>query len=236
MAYIVREKFALDRKDENELLALISSSVHDMKAPLTAISGFVGAILDGTLPEEKHAHYLGVIRDEAERMRLICDELLAASRIEAGAEKYELKPLDICELARKTLLSMENAVEKKGLEVRFFAPDEGIIIQGDESALTRLLYNIFDNAVKFSYNGGYLAVTFKNDGEIAYVRIENSGDGISEEELEKVFAPFYKSGVMGGSGLGMFIAKKIAEAHGGSLAAESRVHEWTAFTVGLNRG
>lgn len=207
-----------------------------MKAPLTAISGFAGAILDGTLPPEKHAHYLGVIRDEAERMRLICDELLAASRIEAGAERYELKPLDICEAARRTLLSIESAVEKKGLDVSFSAPDDGIMISGDAVAVSRLLYNILDNAVKFSYDGGYLAIDLKEDGDCAEIRIENSGIGMSEDELDKIFTPFYKNGAMGGSGLGMFIAKNIAEAHGGSIVAESRMNEWTAFTVRFNRG
>ena len=105
--------------DSNDLIAIISSSVHDMKAPLTSISGFAGAMLDGTIPEEKREHYLSVIRDEAERMRLICESLLEASRIEAGVENYKNENVDISDCVRNVIVSLLDEIEAKKLECAF---------------------------------------------------------------------------------------------------------------------
>ncbi|MBQ8207488.1 MAG: HAMP domain-containing histidine kinase [Clostridia bacterium] len=224
------------KNSEKELLAIISSSVHDMKTPLTSIAGFADAMLDGTVPHEKHGHYLQVIRDEAERLRQICEELLEASKIESGTKSYSMKPFDICETARKVLISMESAINDKKLDVFFEAPHEGITALGDENSITRVLYNICDNAVKFSYEGGALRILLRTDGKMAEVSIENKGEGMSAEELDKIFLPFYKKGERSGTGLGMFIAKNIVDAHGGSIRAESTLGERTVFTVRIDRG
>ena len=222
--------------DENkELLAIISSSVHDMKGPLTAISGFADAMMDGTIPTEAHGQYLGVIKREADRLRAICEELLEASEIESGTADYIMKPFDICETARKVLISMEIAINRKGLDVSFSAPDEGMTVLGDENAITRLLYNICDNAVKFSFEKGRLAVSLKEACSEAEIRIENSGEGMTKDEIENLFLPFYRKGERSGSGLGMFIAKNIVDAHGATINVESVPGDRTVFTVRIRR-
>ena len=139
--------------DSNDLIAIISSSVHDMKAPLTSISGFAGAMLDGTIPEEKREHYLSVIRDEAERMRLICESLLEASRIEAGVENYKNENVDISDCVRNVIVSLLDEIEAKKLEFAFSEKNFIQTVRGDKGAIIRLLYNICENAVKFSYEG-----------------------------------------------------------------------------------
>lgn len=220
---------------EKELLALISSSVHDMKTPLTSIVGFADAILDGTVPKEKQTHYLRVIRDEADRLERICEELLDASKIESGTRKYEKAPFDICETARRVLISLENRIENKKLNVEFNATDDSIIALGDENAIMRVLYNICDNAVKFSYSEGTLSLDIIEGENDITVKIENSGEGMSDEELRNVFLPFYRKG-SGGTGLGMYIAKNIMDAHGTSITAKSEQGKKTAFTFRINRG
>ncbi len=221
--------------DNNELIAIISSSVHDMKAPLTSISGFAGAMLDGTIPDEKRGHYLTVIRDEAERMRLICESLLEASRIESGAEGYKTERVDISDCARNVVVSLLDEIEAKDLKFTFKEPDIIQTVMGDKEAITRLLYNICENAVKFSYEGGEMVVALDIVDGCNAVHIENSGDEISEEDKEKIFQPFYRSGKRSGSGLGMFIAKRIADAHGAEIRI-SRNNERTVFTVIFVRG
>ncbi len=220
---------------ENELIAIISSSVHDMKAPLTSISGFAGAMLDGTIPNEKREHYLAVIRDEAERMRLICNELLEASRIEAGVESYKIEEVDVADCARNVIVSLLDEIEAKKLNFCFEETDVLQTVTGDKGAITRLLYNICENAVKFSYEGGDMGVTLKIIDGFNAVGIENSGDAISEDDMEKIFLPFYRAGNGSGSGLGMFIAKRIADAHGAEIRI-SRNKDRTVFTVIFKRG
>ncbi len=219
-----------------EMLALISASVHDMKTPLTSIVGFADALLDGTVPEEKREHYLRVIRDEAKRMGGLCEELLDASRIESGTKKYEMKPFDICESARRVIISLEQAIEKKRLDVSFEAEADSITALGDENAIDRVLYNICDNAVKFSYEGGCLSVSISYCGDMTNVRIRNEGQAMEEEELSQVFVPFYRKGEGCGTGLGMYIAKNIIDAHGGAIEAESKAGEGTAFSFRIFRG
>ena len=221
--------------EKNELIAIISSSVHDMKAPLMSISGFAEAMLDGTISKENHEKYLSVIRDEAARMQRICEELLEASRIETGTACYKNDSFDICESARRVLLSFEKDVEKKQLEVSFDAPEEGIEVVFDQSSLVRVLYNICENAVKFSYEKGYIHISFEENDEHMVIRIENSGDGISADELDRIFLPFYKSGALAGTGLGLFIVKRILEAQGASISAESILGRSMAFVVKIRR-
>ncbi|MBR3967119.1 MAG: HAMP domain-containing histidine kinase [Clostridia bacterium] len=220
---------------ENDLIAIISSSVHDMKAPLTTISGFAGAMLDGTIPEEKREHYLAIIRDESERMSRICEELLEASRIEAGCENYKNETVDISDIARNVIVSLLDEIEAKNLNFEFNEPEIRQTVMGDKGAITRLLYNICENAVKFSYKGGDMVVTLGVIDGYNAVRIENSGDAISDEVKEKIFLPFYRSGKGSGSGLGMFIAKRIADAHGAEIKID-RDNDRTVFTVVFGRG
>lgn len=206
-----------------------------MKAPLTSISGFAGAMLDGTIPEEKREHYLAVIRDEAERMRLICESLLEASRIEAGVENYKTEKVDISDCVRNVVVSLLDEMEAKKLDFTFEDPDIIQTVMGDKEAITRLLYNICENAVKFSYEGGEIVISLDVTDECNAVHIENSGDEISEDDKHKIFEPFYRNGKKSGSGLGMFIAKRIADAHGAEIKI-SRNNDRTVFTVIFRRG
>lgn len=223
-------------EEKNELIALISSSVHDMKTPLMSISGFAEAMLDGTISKDRHEKYLSIIKDEAARMQRICEELLEASRLETGTASYKRERFDICESARRILLSFENAVKCKQLQVSFDAPGEGIEVIFDQSSLLRVLYNICENAVKFSYEKGYIRISFNESEDNVVIRIENSGEGVEADELDKIFLPFYKSGAMGGTGLGLFIAKRVLEAQGASISAESVFGRYMAFIVKIRKG
>ncbi len=219
-----------------ELLAMISASVHDMKTPLTSIMGFAEAILYGRVPEEKRDHYLMVIRDEAGRLSEICGQLLDASKIESGTKEYKFCPFDICESARRVLISLERAIEKKQLDVYFDSDEDKITVMGEESSITRVLYNICENAVKFSPVGGKLSVKISVGDSMAEVQITNDGEAMDRETLLSVFEPFYRKGNSAGTGLGMYIAKSIVEAHGGSIYADSNARTGTSFTFKIHRG
>lgn len=211
-----------DRKDgekTNDVIGIISSSVHDMKTPLMCISGFADAILDGTVPEEKRDHYLSVIRDEAKRLSLMCDEMLLASKIESGKNKYEKKPFDICEAARRVIISLEERINGKSLEIAFSTERDKIEVLGDENAITRVIYNIVDNAVKFSLPCGAIEISISTLDGAARLCVTNIGE--NTDDLSRVFEPFYTKDREKGTGLGLFIAKSIVEGHGGRIFAQA---------------
>ena len=136
------------------------------------------------------------------------------------------------------ILSCHCCGEKNGdffLDVCFEAPEDAIAL-GDESAIYRVLYNICENAVKFSYEGGRLSASVKAEAESVSVRIENDGKGMDPDSLSGVFEPFFRSGEKKGSGIGMYVAKSIVVAHGGNIFAESEEGKGASFTVILNRG
>ncbi len=225
-----------EKKDSaKELIALISASVHDMKTPLTSIAGFADAIIDGKIPDDQRNHYLGVIRDEAGRLEKICEELLDASKIETGTLNFSFSPFDICECARRVIISLETRIASKKLDLLFKTDRDSIIALGDEGAITRVLYNILENAVKFSYTKGKLSININDFCDEITVCVENTGEGMSKTDVEDVFLPFYKRD-SSGTGLAMYISKSIIDAHGGKIWAESTEGESTAFTFRINRG
>ncbi len=216
----------------------MSSVSHDMRTPMTTISGFIDCILDGAIPPEKHEHYLRVIRDEVQRLSRLVATLLDISRIQAGDRKFVMKPFDICEMARQIIISFEQKIESKGLDVEFDADGDNIMVNGDHDAIYQILYNICDNAVKFSRDGGLFRISIKNKDKKVAVSVYNDGEGIPYADQPYIFERFYKSDKSRGKdksgvGLGMFISKTIINAHNEDISLRSEPGEFCEFTFTL---
>ena len=203
-------------KDRRELVANVS---HDLKTPITAITGFAEGILDGTVPPEKEKEYLGVIASEARRMNRMVQNMLTMSRVQAVDPAEILRgSFDICEVVRLSLIGMESRIEEKKLEVALTLPEEEILTRGDADAITRVLTNLLDNAVKFADPGSTLTLeVWKMNGK-AYVSVQDRGVTIPRDELPRIFERFHKSDASrnldkNGSGLGLFIVKTIIDSH-----------------------
>lgn len=123
---------------------------HDLRTPMTTISGFIDGIIDGAIPPEKHEYYLDVIRTEIRRLSRLVGNLLDITRIQAGERKFNKTAFDICEMARLILISFEQKIDQKKLDVEFECKKEKMIVYADRDAIYQILYNICDNAVKFS--------------------------------------------------------------------------------------
>ncbi len=214
---------------------------HDLRTPMTTIAGFIDGILDGTIPPEKHTEYLTRISGEVKRLSRLVISLLDITRIQAGERKFNKTSFDICEMAREILISFETKIEGKKLDVEFDCAPGKLVVFADRDAIYQVLYNICDNAVKFSREGGkYRIRIFAKDKKVS-VSVYNEGQGIPEEDLAFVFDRFYKSDRSRGldktgTGLGLYIAKTIIDAHGEELKVRSVWGEYCEFIFTLSRG
>ncbi len=220
--------------------SFLANVSHDLRTPMTSISGFIDGILEGAIPPEKHPYYLAIIREEVNRLSRLVSSLLDISRMEAGNRKFEKTPFDICEMARIILLSFEAKIDQKHLDVEFDAPDDRLIVFSDKDAINQVLYNLCDNAVKFSSPGGKYRIAIKENAATVTVRVYNEGVGIAEEDIAHVFDRFYKSDKSrgldkSGVGLGLYICKTIMDNLGETISVSSRQNEFCEFTVTLTK-
>jgi signal transduction histidine kinase len=236
---------ALSHRAMRDLLANVS---HDLRTPLTSISGFAGALLDGTLSGTEGAREAGrIIGEEAERMRRLVEDLLYLGRIQSGDVALQRDPVDLAELARAAQARFLFRAHEGGIhfEVRAPAP---VQILGDSHRIGQVLDNLVENAFKFTPPAGTVTLTADIEGgrpssalrqsrapRTAVLTVHNSGSYISPEEAERVFERFYqvdkaRAGDRG-SGLGLAIAREIVQAHGGRINLESTTQTGTKFVV-----
>lgn len=207
--------------------SFISNVSHDLRTPMTSISGFIDGILDGVIPPQKHKYYLQIVSNEVKRLSRLVVSLLDISKIQAGERKFTMVPFDICEMARKILFSFESKINDKKLDIQFDFEEDNITVIADSDATYQVLYNLCDNAVKFASEGGILRISVKRTKNRRWtVGVYNEGEGISQKDIPHVFERFYKSDKSrgldkSGVGLGLFISKTIVEAHGESISVES---------------
>ncbi len=210
---------------------------HELKTPMTTIGGFIDGILDGTIPEEKHRQYLRIVSDEVKRLSRLVRAMLGIAQIEAGERQIIAKQFDIHETVLQTLFAFEQRIEAKNLEIRGLDVDK-IIVEADEDLIHQVIYNLVDNAVKFVNQDGYIEFRFNGDGRMVYVAVRNSGDGIPENELNRLFDRFYKTDRSrsldkSGVGLGLYIVRTVIGLHGGEIHASSEVGKYTEFEFSI---
>lgn len=215
-------------RSENLRREFIANISHELKTPMTTITGFADGILDGTIPPEKQEKYLKVISSETKRLSRLVKGMLDMSQIQA-MDSIELlkKRMDISEVVRLTMLSLEKKITGRGLDIEAQLPEEPIIAKGDEDAVTQVFYNLLDNAIKFSVPGSIIKVELWKQSGKAYVSVENTGETIKAEELNLIFDRFHKSDRSrsldkDGVGLGLYIVKTILDNHNENIFVTSR--------------
>ena len=240
---------SLEKHEENRN-TFLSNVSHDLRTPMTTISGFVDGMLDGTIPEDKRDHYLQIISGEVRRLSRLVNSLLEVSRLEAG-RSLKVSDFNLTERARQVVISLAEKIDAKRIEVDFGGDADDVFVSADPDAIHQVLYNLVDNAVKFTDSGGVIGIRIteskakdaggngKEKEKKALVRIRNAGKGIPEEEMQHIFERFYKSDRSRGldktgTGLGLYIVKTVLEQHGETIRVESVPDVYTEFRFTLS--
>ena len=226
-------------KSEYQRREFVANVSHELKTPMTTIGGYVDGILDGTIPPERSRHYMQIVSDETKRLSRLVRSMLDISRMQdAGGIPEEKKTrFDALECAGQVLITFEQKINAKGLEVDVQMPEYPLYTLADRDAITQVIYNLLDNAVKFCTPGGRLGLTLRSGGEKIYISVSNQGATIPPEELPLVFDRFHKIDKSrmqnrDGWGLGLYIVKTIVCSHGENISVASRDGK-TEFTFTL---
>ncbi|MFB9329930.1 sensor histidine kinase [Paenibacillus aurantiacus] len=214
----------------------ISNVSHEIGSPLTSIRGFAHALQNESLTPEERKHYLSIIETESMRLSKLSDNLLKLTSLESAHQPFEPRAYRLDTQLRNIVLACEPQWLEKELELSLeMSP---VTVEADEEMLSQVWINLIVNAVKFSNIGGSLTVTLAQNGDGAIVEVSDTGCGISEEDQQRIFERFFKGDksrtrTAGGSGLGLSIASKIVELHGGDIGVRSHLDEGATFTVRL---
>ncbi len=220
----------------------VANVSHELKTPMTTIAGYLDGMLDGTIPQEKYRHYMELVSSEARRLSRLVRNMLDVSRLrDQGIPPEKLSNFDICEMAGEALLSFEQRINQRRLNVEVDMPEFGLNVRAMRDAIMQVLYNLLDNAVKFVQQSGTLSIRVRRQGSSAVVTVGNTGPTIAPAELPLIFDRFHKtdksrSGDRDGAGLGLYIVKTIVLAHGEDVYVTSNagLTEFT-FTLSLSK-
>jgi len=213
---------------------------HDLRSPMFIIGGYIDGILTGAIPPEEHSEKLCIVASEVRRLSRLVSSLLDISRIQAGDRKFTKVPFDICEMARKILISFEQRLDSKKLDVEFECDAEKLYVLADSDAIYQIFHNICDNAAKFSRDGGKYRISLKIKDKRVHISVYNEGIGISANDLPFIFDRFYKADKSRGldrmgTGLGLFIAKTIIDAHEEDIWVKSEEGKYCEFTFTIRQ-
>ncbi len=229
-------------RSESARRELIANVSHELKTPMTTITGFADGILDGTIPPEKQTEYISIISSETKRLNRLVRSMLDMSQVQSKDPMEMLRnSFDISEVVRISLLSLEQKITSKDLDVDAQLPEEEIITCGDKDSINQVVYNLIDNAVKFAYPGSVLKLALWKEEGKAYVSVGNDGDTIPKEELSLIFDRFHKSDRSrsmdrDGVGLGLYIVKTILDSHNEDIFVTSEDgHTEFVFTLTLKK-
>ncbi len=211
---------------ESQRTEFISNVSHELRTPMTSITGFVGGILDGTVPKEKQEEYLKIVYNESSRLTRMVNDMLEMSKMNSPEYKLDITEFNFTELVCQCVIQLEQRINEKRLDLNADFPDDALNVLGDRDAISRVIINLMDNAVKFSYSGTTINVRLWQDKSKAYFSIGNFGDGLDGNELKSVFDRFYKTDKSrakdkSGAGLGLSLVKNILIHHQQSIWVES---------------
>ena len=227
---------AIDRSRQS----FMGNIAHELRTPMTSIKGFIDGMLDGVIPPDRFPYYLGLVSDEVARLTRLIQTMLDITRLEAGEYKVNAKSYDIWETIGAVMMNNEKRLVDGRIGVGGYIPQR-TPVYADPDLIYQVLYNIVDNAIKFTPPGGRIDLNVTAEKDRVFISVRNTGAGVPADQLPYLFDRFYKgdksrSMHSGGAGLGMHISKVLIGVSGGAITAESDGESWTAFTFDLPQG
>ncbi len=234
-AVLALQDLTARRRLENVRREFVANASHELKTPLTVVSGFAETLVDPDLTPADRRRFAAMIRSNAQRMQRIVDDLLDLSRYESGGWSPEPRQLDVRQTAVEVLGNVDRAAAEKHLTLSRDIPDEAAWVRADPVALRQILANLAENAVRYTQSGSVTLFAAREAGGVR-VGVRDTGIGIAPEHLDRIFERFYRvdaarSREEGGTGLGLAIVKHLAEAHGGAARAQSVVGKGSTISV-----
>ncbi len=218
----------------------ISNISHDFRSPLTSIRGYVTAMQDGTIPPEKQDRYLGIVLDETNRLTKLTQGLLDLNRLEIYGPYLNLTEFDFIDILRTTLNTFEIKCIDKNIAIYLNNHAEATIVNADKTKIQQVVYNLLDNAIKFTPEGKRIFIDINEKGEKLEVIVKDEGIGMNEDTQKKIWTRFYKDDTSrgkdkAGTGLGLAITREIIKAHNESIEVYSKEGEGSRFVFTLTK-
>ncbi len=227
-------------QQEKQRRIFIANISHDLRSPLTSIRGFLHAILDGTIPPEKQTHYLNIIMEETQRLSKLTHDIIDLDKIQSQDDlTLNMTSFDVNVLIRKIAQMFVEEAKRKNMAVSLKLAAEKTFVMADEEKIQRVLFNLVDNAVKFTQQDGLVEIETTVKDKKVLIAVKDNGPGILPEEQLQIFERFYKADVSRGldkkgSGLGLSIVKAFVKGHGEEMKLTSKEGEGSVFTFALS--
>lgn len=216
----------------------VANVSHELKTPMTTISGFIDGILDGTIPPDQHARYLEIVSAEVKRLSRLVVSMLNLSKIEAGEVAVKPAPVDLTRLLVNISLQLEQQISEKTIAVEGMDELTPASVTTDHDLMYQVIFNLVDNAIKYTPEGGRITVKNENTNGMVKLYIKNTGPGIPDKDLPFIFDRFYKvdksrSSDKKSTGLGLYLVKTILNLLGGQITVKSTEGQYCEFVVSM---
>lgn len=236
LTYMASE-IARSEDDQKKFVANVS---HDFRSPLTSVKGYLEAMLDGTIPPEMYEKYLNIVLNETERLTKLTNSLLTLNNLNTKGILLNREDFDINQIIRSTAASFEGTCRQKAIRIELVLTGEAMYVNADMEKIQQVIYNLTDNAIKFSHNGSVIQIETNEKNNKVHVSVKDSGIGIPKDDLKLVWDRFYKSDASRGkdkkgTGLGLSITKEIIHAHGEHINVISTEGVGSEFIFSLEK-
>lgn len=236
LSYMASE-IARSEDDQKKFVANVS---HDFRSPLTSIKGYLEAMLDGTVPTEMYEKYLNIVLNETERLTKLTNSLLTLNNLNTKGILLDRTDFDLNQIIRSTAASFEGTCRQKTIAIELVLTGDTMSVNADMGKIQQVLYNLMDNAIKFSHQDSVIKIETNEKGNKVFVSVKDSGIGIPKEDLKLIWDRFYKSDSSRGkdkkgTGLGLSITKEIINAHGEHINVISTEGAGSEFIFSLGK-
>jgi two-component system phosphate regulon sensor histidine kinase PhoR len=239
-AVVVASDISQLRRLEQVRQEFVANASHELKTPLASIKACVETLLDGALEDvEIRVRFLQTVNEQTDRLDKLVRDLLALTRIESQERRPLLHPVELADIVDLCVNRHQQYAERKEMRLITVPPAEPVQVMADEEALEQILDNLIDNAIKYTNSGGTITVRWVNQGNRCRVDVEDTGIGIPQAHIQRIFERFYRvdrarSRELGGTGLGLSIVKHLVQILDGTVTVSSRLGKGTTFSVELN--